>query len=58
MNQQVSQDEPVSSTADQTPPTEARTPAPRFPEPLWVVLLVAFCGLAGPVCFRGLAILR
>ena len=54
MNQPAPQDEMVN----QTPPTDAPMPQRRFPIPLGMVLLVAFCGLGGPACYFGLAILR
>jgi hypothetical protein len=58
MNQHVPQDETVTTPSDQTTPTEAPVQPPRFPLPLGVVLLVVFCGLVGPACYIGLAMLQ
>jgi hypothetical protein len=58
MNQPSPADEPSGTVADQATPTEVPVHHPRFPVPLGMVLLVVLCGLAGPACYFGLAILR
>ena len=58
MNHHPAQDETERTSRDQTTPTEAPVSQRRFPLPLGMVLLIVGCGLAGPVCYFGLAVLR
>jgi len=58
MNPQLQQDKMASTTSDHPTVTEPSVHHPRFSLPLGVVLMIAFCGLAGPACYIGLAILQ